>query len=388
MKECAKCGNKLKDDQVFCNKCGTKWEDPELIRLAKEAEEAEKLAVIKAAEEKARQEEEDERRRIAERDAIAAAKQQAKQDKIRSRLEKSAQKDAGKKEKAEIRLSGKEAGNLQDMAGNTGLAKAGRILRYVYLALAILFCIALTASKPSFPASEADISVYKVSALLSTFIIFVLPGLLITFDSFRSKVPFFKEKKFLQTLIGWVFCILLGLIAMTIVEAQHTDEFRLAQERYRAEQSKIDSEQEAPPEGNEDATNEEITKEPEASNQEAEGKVAEQPEPPASNQEASPAKYLIEEGKLGTTGKSEVVDGKEYIYHYIPAGTYSVKSESDSSMFFIVKDKMIKNSSGYMESVTVSSHRVSKGGEDVTVEIKSDERLIIVINSILEFTRR
>ena len=62
MKECAKCGNPLKEDQIFCNKCGTKWEDSELIRQSKEAEEADRLATSRATQEKAKKEEEAERR--------------------------------------------------------------------------------------------------------------------------------------------------------------------------------------------------------------------------------------------------------------------------------------------------------------------------------------
>ena len=85
----------------------------------------------------------------------------------------------------------------------------------------------------------------------------------------------------------------------------------------------------------------------------AEEPVVEETETSSSGQEVATVKHLIIEGELGTTEKSEIVDGKEYIYHYVPAGTYAVSAMSESAMFFKVKREMRKNSSGYMESVTV-----------------------------------
>lgn len=119
----------------------------------------------------------------------------------------------------------------------------------------------------------------------------------------------------------------------------------------------------------------------------AEEPVVEETETSSSNQEVATVKHLIIEAELGTTGKSEIVDGKEYIYHYVPAGTYTVSAKSDSAKSFIVKREMEKNSSGFMESVTVSSHRISKGKGLIAVEVKSDERPIMVINSVVEFTK-
>lgn len=97
---------------------------------------------------------------------------------------------------------------------------------------------------------------------------------------------------------------------------------------------------------------------------------------------------ILEEGKLGDYGKYDTYDGKQYIRYYIPEGTYEVKTLLKNSMFYIVKKKIYKNSSGHDESETVYQSEFLAFGATETITINSDCCIELTMDSIFSFTKK
>ncbi len=85
--------------------------------------------------------------------------------------------------------------------------------------------------------------------------------------------------------------------------------------------------------------------------------------------------------ELGEYGKYVTFDGIQYIKYVLPAGKYEVSALVKNSMFFIEKSKVYKNSFGHDETATVDTIQLSETGATVTITLKSDEWISLVMNS-------
>jgi len=90
---------------------------------------------------------------------------------------------------------------------------------------------------------------------------------------------------------------------------------------------------------------------------------------------------VLVDGQLGTYGEKVSIDGNEYIWYYVPAGTYQVTSNVKWCKVYLDKNNMKKNSDGYSESINVVTLEFPNGGTTQTFTIGDDEHIELTINA-------
>lgn len=103
--------------------------------------------------------------------------------------------------------------------------------------------------------------------------------------------------------------------------------------------------------------------------------------------EESENEIVLTDGLLGKYGEKKVIDGFEYIWYHVPEGTYEVTARTNNAMLWIDKNELITNSEGYKEAVTVSSLRLANVNDKGIIEIRSDEHIFLVINTVVELRK-
>lgn len=96
--------------------------------------------------------------------------------------------------------------------------------------------------------------------------------------------------------------------------------------------------------------------------------------------------FEIKDGELGAYGKKEMLDGKEYIYYYIPEGKYKVTTTMNVAAVMVLKRDPYKNSDGYLEHEIVSMNRFESNSDVKEITVNADEKVMVTINSMLKFT--
>jgi hypothetical protein len=97
---------------------------------------------------------------------------------------------------------------------------------------------------------------------------------------------------------------------------------------------------------------------------------------------ASKYTYYIEANELGAYGKYVEMNGKQYIFYYVPAGEYAVSSFARGNIpaiLYVCKNELITNSSGYQEETIVQIVRDRTDGGEY-IEIKEDEHISVTDN--------
>ena len=252
MKKCDKCGNILKDDQIFCNKCGTKWVDWEAIRIAEQKaaeekakwEEEEKKRKIAEEQERIRRQEEDRRRRMAENEAILAAKQVAAQEKIRLKQQRKAEraekKGASKSLSHENGLKNVKVQDNGDISTFKAFLKPLKVIELVYLILATILVLGLAFSTPEFSASGKDVFLYRLSYFFGMGIFFIFPGAVLLFNPLRNHIPLFNKNKIGFTIIGWFLCCIIGVTVSIAIDSFHTDEYKSIEAKHNVETESLE----------------------------------------------------------------------------------------------------------------------------------------------------
>lgn len=92
---------------------------------------------------------------------------------------------------------------------------------------------------------------------------------------------------------------------------------------------------------------------------------------------------VLEEGQLGTYGKTIEIDGYEYIKYHVPKGKYTIINNGKLCKVYLAKDKYFKNSDGYMENEIVKTISFTYYGETETIDIGSGEHLELSLNAIV-----
>lgn len=93
---------------------------------------------------------------------------------------------------------------------------------------------------------------------------------------------------------------------------------------------------------------------------------------------------IIDE-QLGEYGERVKLDSSEYYWYHIPAGRYKVTSNSKFCMVYVDKNKITRNSSGYVKMKNVITLNL-KYGESAEISIKEDEHIFLTINADITLT--
>lgn len=96
---------------------------------------------------------------------------------------------------------------------------------------------------------------------------------------------------------------------------------------------------------------------------------------------------IITYGQMGEYGRTVIYDGKEYIHYYLPDGEYEVKALVKNAMFFIVGTQIYKNSSGYDESETIDTIKLSNIGDKTTIVLDSSRCLDLVMSTSISIKK-
>lgn len=96
-------------------------------------------------------------------------------------------------------------------------------------------------------------------------------------------------------------------------------------------------------------------------------------------------KIRIIDEQLGEYGERVKLDSDEYCWYHVPAGRYIVTSNSKFCMVYVDKNKITRNSSGYVEMKNVITLEL-KYGESKEISIKEDEHIFLTINADITLT--
>ena len=75
------------------------------------------------------------------------------------------------------------------------------------------------------------------------------------------------------------------------------------------------------------------------------------------------------------------LDGYSYIWFMLPEGKYEVICESKSCLVFLDKDKTIKNSDGYIETVNVLTLRLNESEKTAELLVERDQHIELGIGT-------
>lgn len=98
-------------------------------------------------------------------------------------------------------------------------------------------------------------------------------------------------------------------------------------------------------------------------------------------QASESGKIVLTDGICGTYGKKVKVGSYEYVWYYVPAGKYLVTSNVKWCNVFIDKNKTIRNSDGYEESVNVKTLTFTAVGQQQEFEIKDGQHILLTENA-------
>jgi hypothetical protein len=90
---------------------------------------------------------------------------------------------------------------------------------------------------------------------------------------------------------------------------------------------------------------------------------------------------VLVDGLKGNFGKEVTLDGTSYIWFIVPEGKYEITCESKSCIVFLDKDKTIKNSDGYTETVNVFTLRLNQSEKSAEFHIGRDQHLELGIGT-------
>lgn len=96
---------------------------------------------------------------------------------------------------------------------------------------------------------------------------------------------------------------------------------------------------------------------------------------------------IITYGQMGDYGKTVIYDGKEYIHYFLPEGEYEVKALVKNAMFFIVDTQIYKNSSGYDESETIDTIKLSNRGDKTTITLNPNNCIDLVMSTSISIKK-
>ena len=102
---------------------------------------------------------------------------------------------------------------------------------------------------------------------------------------------------------------------------------------------------------------------------------------------------ILEDGKAGEYGESVTIDGDEFIFYFIPVGTYSVEWLSSSTAkigtLYVEENSSYKNSDGYTEYDVVMDAKfdATEGFGAKIISVKSDEHVFITVNGHFRLTK-
>lgn len=104
---------------------------------------------------------------------------------------------------------------------------------------------------------------------------------------------------------------------------------------------------------------------------------------------ASPGAGLGEiriiDGQLGEYGEAVALDGYEYIWYRVPAGTYSAVCNSKQAVVYVDRDEVTRNSSGYVEMENVATYAFSYG-ETAEIVVDDGEHIFTSLYADLTLT--
>jgi len=92
-------------------------------------------------------------------------------------------------------------------------------------------------------------------------------------------------------------------------------------------------------------------------------------------------KIVLTDEILGTYGKKVKVGNYEYIWYYVPTGKYIVTSNVKWCNVFVDKNKTIRNSDGYEESVNVKTLTFTSVGQQQELEVKEGQHILLTVNA-------
>ncbi len=116
-------------------------------------------------------------------------------------------------------------------------------------------------------------------------------------------------------------------------------------------------------------------------------KIERQAIPEASTSENQDSKIItLKEGQKGAYGREDTFDGEKYIRYYIPAGKYKVEAKTKNAQFFIESVAIYKEN-GYDTSTEIRNVKLSKVGDKETIEITSDQCIMLVMYTKIQLTK-
>lgn len=90
---------------------------------------------------------------------------------------------------------------------------------------------------------------------------------------------------------------------------------------------------------------------------------------------------VLVDGLKGNFGKEVTLDGYSYIWFMLPEGKYEVICESKSCLVFLDKDKTVKNSDGYIETVNVLTLRLNESEKTAELFVERDQHIELGIGT-------
>ena len=91
---------------------------------------------------------------------------------------------------------------------------------------------------------------------------------------------------------------------------------------------------------------------------------------------------------LGTYGKKVKVGSYEYVWYYVPTGKYVVTSNVKWCNVFLDKNKTIRNSDGYEESVNVKTLTFNGVGQQQELEISDGQHILLTVDAKVTLERQ
>ena len=93
------------------------------------------------------------------------------------------------------------------------------------------------------------------------------------------------------------------------------------------------------------------------------------------------------DGELGEYGESVQLDGWDYIWYHVPAGTYNVTCNSKSCMVYVDKNDITRNSSGYVEMENVSTYEFAYG-ETKEISVGENEHISLTMYADITLVKK
>lgn len=109
-----------------------------------------------------------------------------------------------------------------------------KIVAVLYYLLCFVILITGIISEPIIPADAWDMVVYKISVVV-IFLWLLSPALFLSNTPLRSKLPLFKLRTKLHSLLGMMIVFLVFSYLFAMVESWHSPEYKSALDTYHAD---------------------------------------------------------------------------------------------------------------------------------------------------------